>query len=474
VVRRPLDKSGAPEHASLWQRFWDTAMSLQCKTTALVVVLTLAVTAAVSGYLLRSSGELARDEHDAHMVQVTAMLAKAAAATIASNDLDALEMLARESATGEPLLYVIFSDADGHQLAVAERRNANVLQRLHRDSSERAPVPGRPVFRTGTEDMPVFFDITYPILVHAAEDVYQGESPSSSATKLVGYVRTGMIANRWHRTMSSRLDLVVGVGILATVAAIPLGFLLVRRIISPLDGLMGAMMRFSQGELDVRSPVRRRDEMGRLALAFNRMADQHQHTHERIVRLNAELEQRVTQRTQELRELASREPLTGLYNRRFFNEMLERRFSEALRYETDLSCVMIDLDDFKAVNDAFGHHIGDELLVLTAATITSQLRSADVAARFGGDEFIVLLPQTDSDRARVLGERIAEKFAQEATRQFPRVCVSMSMGIASIPSLDIIDAESLIRTADHAMYDAKAAGKNRIVTAASAFKPASI
>lgn len=471
----PLQKLGVSQRGGIWQRVLEATSSLQFKATGLVVVLTLSVTAAVSGYLLQSSGKLAREEHDTYMVQMAGMLAKAAGATFATGDLDALQELATESANGAPLLYVIFSDVEGRQLAVAEHRNAKVLQRLHGDSTGRAPVPGRPAFRAGTDRVPVFLDITYPITLRASGDTASDEHSSTSSTQLLGYVRTGMIANSWHKTMSSKLDLVVGVGILATVAAIPLGFFLVRRIVSPLDGLAGLMIRFSQGELDVRSPVRRGDEIGRLATAFNRMADQHEHTHERIVRLNDELEKRVALRTQQLRELASHEPLTGLYNRRFFNEMLERRFSEAVRYETDLSCIMVDLDGFKAVNDAFGHHIGDELLLVTASTITSQLRAADVAARFGGDEFIVLLPQTDAERARVLAERIVEGFAQDTAQRLPQVRTTMSIGIASLPSLDIQDSESLLRTADHALYEAKAAGKNRIVTAtALASRPAAI
>jgi diguanylate cyclase (GGDEF)-like protein len=132
------------------------------------------------------------------------------------------------------------------------------------------------------------------------------------------------------------------------------------------------------------------------------------------------------------------------------------------------------LDGFKAVNDALGHQVGDELLVLTATTISSQLRSADVAARFGGDEFIVLLPQTDADRAHVLAERIAARFSEEAAKRFSKAAVSMSIGIASLSGLGIDDAEALIRTADHALYDAKAQGKARIVAATPAAKPASV
>lgn len=437
--------------------------SLQFKATALVVVLTLSVTAIVSGYLLESSGEFARQQHDMEMVNSAAVLARAASGVIAGNKLDDLQALAIESANGQPLLYVIFSDEKGKQLAVAEHRNSGLLQTLHRNESERVPVPGTPVVHAGSQETPVYLDVSYPITVR---DEAGGQSVATQPGRLVGYVRTGMKANQWHKTMASRLDLVIGVGILATVAAIPLGFLLIRRIVTPLEGLSEAMDRFSQGKLEVRSPVIRQDEIGKLSEAFNRMADQHQQTHGRIVRLNTELEERVAYRTQQLRELASREPLTGVFNRRYFNDMLERRFAEASRYGTDLTCIMVDLDSFKATNDAFGHQVGDEILVLTAGTIVGQLRTADVVARFGGDEFVILLPQTDAERAQVLAERIAERFNQDRGDRFPHVRVSMSMGIASLQMLEPKDADTLIRHADRALYDAKAAGKNRIVIAA--------
>jgi diguanylate cyclase (GGDEF)-like protein len=171
-------------------------------------------------------------------------------------------------------------------------------------------------------------------------------------------------------------------------------------------------------------------------------------------------------RTHQLRELASREPLTGLYNRRHFNETLERCLSEALRYDGDLSCVMIDLDHFKSVNDKFGHHAGDEILVLAANTITNQLRSADVAARFGGDEFILLLPQTDADHATVLTERICEQFRRLLAERIPRVETEMSVGIASVRGGQVTDSDALVRLADHALYQAKADRKTAPSSAA--------
>lgn len=465
--------------------------SLQFKATVLVVVLTSVVTASVSSFLMKSSAELFRDQHGSQMIQVAAMLAKAATPRLAAGDISALQALADETAQGQSLLYVVFSDVAGRQLAVAQRSDSRVLQQLGRDVSGKAPVPGQPVFHAGTDSNPVYLDVTYPITdrgavakkttpergVDGAAQLGRGGSRlgqhSAGETRLLGYVRAGMVAGRWDRTMASRVDLLVGVSVLALAAVIPLGFLLVRRIVSPLDGLAGVMGRFSRGQLDVRSPVKRRDEVGRLAEAFNRMADEHQRTHERVVRLNAELEKRVTQRTQQLRELASREPLTGLYNRRSFNEMMKQRLSEARRYGSPLSCIMIDLDGFKRVNDAFGHQSGDDLLVLTAGLITGQLRTSDVVARFGGDEFIVLLPQTDADQARVLAERIRTEFAAGAADRLPQLPVTMSVGIASVPCEQVTDAESLIRAADHAMYDAKAAGKNRTHVAGAAAAPTS-
>jgi len=325
------------------------------------------------------------------------------------------------------------------------------------------------VIDQGANQSGTMLHIAYPINVQASRSGNRVESGS----ELVGYVRTGLSPRHWYQAMASTLDLVVGVGSIATCVAIVLGFVLVRRIVAPLEGLAKAMLEFSQGNLDIRSPVKRRDEIGHVAAAFNRMADQHQQTHRRIIRFNSELEERVAQRTRQLRELAARDPLTGLYNRRRFNEVLDRSYSESVRYDNDLSCIMLDLDDFKSVNDSFGHQVGDKLIVLTATTICSQLRAADVAARYGGDEFVILLPQTDADQAVVLASRIIERFALEVGREMPLVKTSMSLGIASLHDLHTPDAESLVRSADHAMYAAKAGGKNRIISASTAASPVS-
>ena len=465
----PADSSEQLEASVVRGRLVDAALSLQCKATLLVAMLLLTVMAAVSGYLLRSSAKLARGHQDEEIVHLAGMLAKAAGATLASEDVDALETLGRKAANGSPLLYVAFSDIEGRILAKSEYRDIEILSRLTGEVADGPPALGIPTFLGRSENRPALLDIMYPISVSHEEEEASAGLPR---TRLLGYVRMGMHANRWYEALSSKFDLIIGVSILAITVAIPLGFLLIRRIVFPLEGLALVMGKFSEGQLDIRCPVGRRDEIGRLAEAFNRMADQHQRTHEGVVRLNAELEERVNRRTMQLRDLASREPLTGLYNRRHFSEVLGRSFAEAARYETELSCIMLDLDDFKSVNDEFGHQVGDEVLVLTARTITAQLRSSDVAARFGGDEFIILLPQTGPEQARVLGERIMEQYIRQAAPRVQNRRLTMSMGIASVLSLNSPGPEPLVQAADRALYQAKTAGKSCIIVAEPASRAA--
>lgn len=448
---------------SIGQRFSDLArlvLSLQFKATALVVFLSLTVTCAVAAYLLRTNGRIAYEQHGHQLVTSAALLAKAAS-PLMGQDRQELQRLAESSANGNPLMYVLITNSEGVTIAESEHGNVGLVRGLQLNSKSRAPTPGTPLVFSDAQDVPMFMDVLYPVV---SNENFGPSGPS----ELLGYVRVGMVAGHWEATISSTLDMLIGVGSLSLLIVIPLGFLLVRRIIQPIEGLSETMLNFSLGKLDVRSPIRRMDELGRLAQAFNQMADQHQQTHMRIVRLNAELEERVAYRTHQLRELASRDPLTGLHNRRYFSDVLERCYAEASRYRTDLACIMIDLDDFKSANDAFGHQVGDQVLQLAAGTIVGQLRTSDVAARYGGDEFILLLPQTDGDRAQVLGERIIERFNSELKERFPTSSVRMSMGIANLHAIDAQNGEALIRSADRALYLAKTAGKNRIVMATPA------
>ena len=141
-------------------------------------------------------------------------------------------------------------------------------------------------------------------------------------------------------------------------------------------------------------------------------------------------------------------------------------YAEAVRYRTDLACILFDLDGFKEINDTLGHHAGDELLIEIAKIIKRETRASDLAARFGGDEFVILMPHTGCDTAVTLAQRIVETFSRICSfdARSPdtlRAC-GMSVGVASISTSSPHSGEDLIHHADKAMYAAKDAGRRCI------------
>ncbi len=165
-----------------------------------------------------------------------------------------------------------------------------------------------------------------------------------------------------------------------------------------------------------------------------------------------------------LREESSHDSLTGLYNHRYFQEMLRHEFLLAQRHQTELSCMMLDLDLFKEVNDTCGHPFGDLVLKGTAEQILREARATDTVARYGGEEFAVLLPNTDLEGATRIAERIRVR-AQEYTHQDKDVAmrVTISIGLASTRPYSPQKPEELLAFADQALYRAKKTGRNKVV-----------
>jgi len=169
---------------------------------------------------------------------------------------------------------------------------------------------------------------------------------------------------------------------------------------------------------------------------------------------------------QRMEQMAATDPLTGLYNRRHFGRVLDQLFSESQRYDSDLSCVMIDLDGYKQLNDTHGHQLGDQLLVAAGKVITANLRRMDIAARYGGDEFVLLLPKAQTAEAAGVVQRIREEyFVSSAAVLNQSNGVRMSVGIGSVRESLSVSAEQLIAAADKALYQAKGAGRDRIAIA---------
>ncbi|MEN3297706.1 MAG: hypothetical protein V7642_6959 [Burkholderiales bacterium] len=164
-----------------------------------------------------------------------------------------------------------------------------------------------------------------------------------------------------------------------------------------------------------------------------------------------------------LHRISITDDLTSAYNRRFFFECLTKLMSAAKRHGTPLSIIMIDVDNFKQINDSHGHPVGDEVLQRLAGTCHEALREADVFARFGGEEFIVALPDTDEHRAREVAERLRLAAMSEAVDTGAgRVRVTISSGISQYqPSDNTI--QDMIKRADEALYSAKKSGRNQVV-----------
>ncbi len=166
-------------------------------------------------------------------------------------------------------------------------------------------------------------------------------------------------------------------------------------------------------------------------------------------------------RFREIRQLADIDGLTRLYNRRVFHETLGREVARARRYERQLTLVIFDLDDFKAVNERLGHLEGDAVLGEVAERIRGAVRSADVACRVGGDEFAVVMPESALKDGVKLSERLQTAVSSTGIIQVGRV--GISAGVAELTQVD--DARSLFERADHALYQAKGEGKGRVVLA---------
>ena len=167
---------------------------------------------------------------------------------------------------------------------------------------------------------------------------------------------------------------------------------------------------------------------------------------------------------QEIYRLTTTDPMTQVYNRRYFMETLAREFSRSRRYELPLSLVMIDLDHFKHVNDTYGHLAGDHVLKQVGKTLNQSLRHEDVLARYGGEEFSALLPQTDIDMAIQVSERLRSSIAEQSfSFDGLPIPVTISVGVSKMAENDDPTGQSLIKRADDYLLRAKSEGRNRVV-----------
>ncbi len=167
-------------------------------------------------------------------------------------------------------------------------------------------------------------------------------------------------------------------------------------------------------------------------------------------------------KTEELRKLSITDPLTGIFNRRYLNRRLSEEITRYNRYKHPFSFMMLDMDKFKDYNDTYGHISGDKLLKYLAEIMEQSLRAIDIAARFGGDEFVAIFPQTPKVDAIQITNRLKEKIDIELSQNYSKMPLSVSMGLATFPD-DASSIMELIEKTDQALYLAKKGGGNRVV-----------
>lgn len=321
----------------------------------------------------------------------------------------------------------------------------------------------------GRSDLPAFNEIKV-----GAERYHQSLIPLYAGFDQVGTIAVLNSLGIVEKNSSQIIGILAMISFASFLLILPFAWYLANSISRPLVVLSQVFRGVASGrdtlshELGVLEK-RRGDELGDLTQSFIAMNDAVKQKITQIHEINATLEEKIDQRTRELRlanaeltKLASHDVLTGLPNRKLVSELLERALAAARRDKLHVGLMFIDLDEFKPVNDQYGHAMGDLLLIEAAKRIHGCIRDSDTVSRIGGDEFIILLPVIDAVQDACL---VAEKIRQALNLPFEiknkSLSITSSIGIAIYPEHGS-DENTLLKNADDAMYDAKKNGRNRV------------
>ena len=273
-----------------------------------------------------------------------------------------------------------------------------------------------------------------------------------SSAVLVGFVAREILLPVIDRSYLDAFRSAMLYGIAAAaVLALALGFVIGARLSHRVTTLTTAVNAMAAGDLYQHVDEGSADEVGVLARVFNQMS-----------RELFESRQRIDTQTQLLRELSVRDELTGLHNRRHFDDQAAAAFSHARRYRRSLTAMMCDIDHFKTINDRFSHATGDEVLRHVARILQANTRASDILARYGGEEFAVVFTESGAETALGLAERIRERIEQHDWREIdPELHVTISIGLDSTVTRPGVT--EMLAAADERLYLAKRSGRNRVI-----------
>ena len=339
---------------------------------------------------------------------------------------------------------------------------------------ERQRVAGRlsyPLPELGADDLLRITDenllVVHPVYLTLlpTDDIYQSQGVGldrPAKGQLMGHVVIEFSLDALNRQKEDVMIWAVAVTVLALLLAGIVASLISYSVTSPIADISAVVDRIAKGDLKARVEVEGAGVLEPLALGVNTMAER--------VALNQEsMREQIHRATQELRrqkeaaEMAARvDPLTGVHSRRAFNEAAEIEIQRALRYGQPLSLIMVDLDHFKAVNDTYGHTTGDAVLASFTHTISQEVREFDVVGRVGGEEFAVLLPNTEVTEALRVAERMRLAVAgSELQADGDLLRYTASFGVAGFDPREL-SLNRFVDRADRALYEAKRTGRNRV------------
>lgn len=270
-----------------------------------------------------------------------------------------------------------------------------------------------------------------------------------AATRFIDTANWGMVV-KVDRSEALALipqlrNLLLSVIAFAAILITFVSFMLARSITNPIIVLTKAASRIKNGDLSQKVVIKTKDEIATLSESINEMTDHLISSNNRLKKISIE------------------DALTGLYNRRYFMENLEVEVERAARYKTGLVLCIFDLDYFKQVNDTYGHQAGDMILREVGGMLRENARMSDMKCRYGGEEFAVILPSTDTQAAHLACERFRQKLENTVfSYQGSEFKMTISIGIASLDQTKALNSvEELVNLADTALYLAKAQGRNR-------------
>ena len=343
-----------------------------------------------------------------------------------------------KNSTKSPLGEVLLLDQNGREL-LSSRVNATKLRLL--DGVVLRQLLARPgesmIFQGGMH----------------REVIGLADTPAALPVTVVAERDRADVYAAWVDLRNLYLALVCTIVLVVTAVAFRMG----RSIVTPLQHLINAANSIADGDLDVRLPVTRNDEFGHLTQIFNQMADKLRHSHAEVVATNKAMQQQ----NRLLETLSITDGLTGLYNRSKLDVILKDELARFKRNQRPFAVLMMDIDYFKALNDGHGHIAGDQVIAAVAKILSQSIRSVDYAARYGGDEFIIIMVETTADMALKMAERIRSQvndMRYSANGQI--VSVTVSIGVVQCQQSDATPTAVFAR-ADSALYEAKRAGRNR-------------